>query len=220
MMHRFGRDNVAFAFAVADHICRRWHDSRQHDAAFRDRMLAFHGPGWQAPAASPTAAAAAIYPQAVALTRLLASPYWKAMSAPGNPDGRETFITEMRRTVAPGYPWPQPPGPANPLETWINKRYISGSSPGLFNYHNWQWQTSQAPDAKRRAGSRLLHIHSRQIPHNRRTGTVRDEKALVLGLCGLTGPQGTKGYFFRSRFASCGGGDGADPGRHHEQGHQ
>ena len=56
--------------------------------------------------AASSTVAAVTYPQAVALTlRLLASPYWQAQSAPGNPDQQESFIAEVRRTVAPGYLW-------------------------------------------------------------------------------------------------------------------
>jgi hypothetical protein len=137
LVRRFGRDPVADGFAVADHICRRWHEHRQHDAAFRDRMLTFHGPGWQASPASPTIAAA-IYPQAVALTRLLTSPYWQALSSPGHPDRQALFIAEVRRTVAPGYLWPQPRRPADPLDAWITEHYLPGGfSPFLFRYHSW-----------------------------------------------------------------------------------
>jgi hypothetical protein len=131
----FGREPVALAFAVADHISRLWHERGEHDATFRAYMLAFHGPDWQAAPASPTVAAA-IYPQAVALTRLLASPHWQAMSAPGPGDGRGLFIAELRRTVAPRYRWPPPHRPPDPLGTWINQRCIPGYGP-LFNYHSW-----------------------------------------------------------------------------------
>jgi TniQ len=136
LVRRFGRDQVATGFAVADHICRRWHEHRRHDAGFCDRMLAFHGPRWQAPPASPTVAAA-IYPQAVALTRLLVSPYWQALSS-GHRGRQELFIAEVRRTVAPGYLWPQPYRPADPLGSWITEHHLpSGYRPALFRYHSW-----------------------------------------------------------------------------------
>ena len=136
IVRRHGRDDTAFAFAVAEHICRWWHRLRQHDAGFYERMLAFHGPGWQPAPTSPTTAAA-VYPQAVALTRLLAAPHWQAMSASRQAGQREAFIAEVRRTVAPGYRWPQPRRPADPLETWIDERYISGYRPALFSFHTW-----------------------------------------------------------------------------------
>jgi TniQ len=137
LVRRFGRDSVAFEFAVADHICRHWHEQHRHDTAFRDRMLAFHGPAWQASPASPTVAAA-IYPQAVALTRLLVSPHWRAMSSPAHPDRQARFIAEIRRTVAPGYLWPQPYRPADPLDIWITEHHLpSGYRPALFRYHSW-----------------------------------------------------------------------------------
>jgi hypothetical protein len=137
LVRRLGRDTVAFEFAAADHICRHWHTHRQHDTDFQDRMLISHGPRWQVPSASPTVAAA-IYPQAVALTRLLASPYWRAMSSPARPDWQELFIAEIRRTAAPGYHWPQQPRPADPLHAWITERNLPGSyHPALFRYHTW-----------------------------------------------------------------------------------
>jgi len=137
LVRRFGRDAVAFEFAIADQICRRWHEHRQHDGGFRDRMLIFHGSGWQVSPASPTVAAA-IYPQSVALTRLLASPYWQALSAPSRPDRQELFIAEVRRTVAPGYQWPQPCRPADPLDSWITEHNLPGGHrPALFRYHSW-----------------------------------------------------------------------------------
>lgn len=90
-------------------------------------------------AASPgsAAVAAAVYPQAVALTRLLASSYWQAMSAAGSPGNRMMFSAEVRRTVALGYTWPPPDRPADPLKTWINERYLRRYSPWLFGYHAW-----------------------------------------------------------------------------------
>jgi hypothetical protein len=136
LVRRHGRDTVALDFAVADHICRRWHEHGQNDAAFRDRMLTFHGPGWQPSPASATTAAA-IYPQAVALTRLLASPRWMTLASSAHPDQQGLFADELRRTVAPGYPWPPATRPADPLGTWIYEHYMSGYSPYLFRYHSW-----------------------------------------------------------------------------------
>jgi hypothetical protein len=128
---------VALDFAVADHICRRWHEQGQNDAAFRDRMLAFHGPGWQPAPASAATTAAAIYPQAVALTRLLASPRWMGLASSADQDQHRLFVAELRRTVAPGYPWPPLTRPADPLGTWIYEHYMSSYSPYLFRYHDW-----------------------------------------------------------------------------------
>ena len=31
LVRRFGREEVMIGFAFADHICRRWHEYRQHD---------------------------------------------------------------------------------------------------------------------------------------------------------------------------------------------
>lgn len=83
-------------------------------------MRIFHGSGWEVPAAHPTIAAAA-YPQVVALARLLISPYWKSLASDFH-DVRHPlslFAREMRRTVAPGYDWPQPSFSKDPLHRWL-----------------------------------------------------------------------------------------------------
>jgi hypothetical protein len=45
-----------------------------------------------------------LLPPTVALTRLLAVPYWRSLAL-NNPDGDPIFVNEMRRTVAPSYYW-------------------------------------------------------------------------------------------------------------------
>jgi hypothetical protein len=137
LVRRHGRDDTAFSFAVAEGICRRWHELRRHDTEYRELMQVFHGSSWQESADGPTAAAAA-YPQAVALTRLLASPYWQAVSESRYPEERHPFFAEVRRTVAPGYVWPPRGRAADPLNSWINDRYMPGiGGYGLFAYHTW-----------------------------------------------------------------------------------
>lgn len=82
LVRRFGRDTVSYAYAAAYAICRQWHNQFAYDEGFYQRMRLFHGPGaWAMPATHPTIAAA-IYPQAVALARLLASPYWQSQMYP------------------------------------------------------------------------------------------------------------------------------------------
>ena len=132
LVRRHGREATAFAFAVAERICQRWHGLGRHDVELRELMLAFHGPRWQEFAGGPTAAAAA-YPQAVALARLLASPHWQATSA----RGRRAFCAEVRRTAAPGYIFPPPARPTDPLWTWIGERYLPNHARGHFGYHTW-----------------------------------------------------------------------------------
>ena len=82
LVRRYGRDMVAMEFATADHICREWHERGRHDVGFRERMDIFHGPGWKIRPTDATVAAA-IYPQAIALTRLLISPFWRSRQRPG-----------------------------------------------------------------------------------------------------------------------------------------
>lgn len=136
LVRRYGRDMVAMEFATADHICREWHERGRHDVGFRERMEIFHGPGWKVRPTDATVAAA-IYPQAIALTRLLICPFWRSLSAPSNKAGLERFAEEVRRTVAPGYVWPQPSRPADPLEGWVTERRLSRQRPALITYHTW-----------------------------------------------------------------------------------
>jgi hypothetical protein len=118
LVRHFGRDKVAYAYAAAYEMCRQWHNQFAYDGDFYQRMQVFHGPGpWAVSPDHPTISAA-IYPQAVALTRLLASPYWQAQAASGI-SGQQRFAEEARRTAAPGFPWPQPGMPRDPLCQWI-----------------------------------------------------------------------------------------------------
>lgn len=161
MVRRYGRDPVALEFATADHICREWHARGEHDVDFRERMNIFHGPGWEV---RPTHAtfAAAVYPQAVGLTRLLISPYWRSLSAPRNQVGLKRFAEEVRRTVAPGYVWPQPSRPADPLENLITERRLPRLRPALITYHSWpQVRIEQSPSKEPQSG--LSGITDRSI---------------------------------------------------------
>jgi hypothetical protein len=54
-----------------------------------------------------------------ALTRLLASPTWKALAL--DPEGNSVFVDEVRRTVEPSYRW-------NPCPYW---RYVEPLAPML-----------------------------------------------------------------------------------------
>jgi TniQ len=68
LIRRHGRDTVMRAFRDARHIC----------LGCGHRMEIFHGPDWRDRDDDENQTSdAAAYPQAVALTRLLASPYWR-----------------------------------------------------------------------------------------------------------------------------------------------
>jgi hypothetical protein len=118
LVRRHGRDEVTAAFTVAADICRYWRDGRQHDDDFNRRLEIFHGPDWRVPPYSATVAAAA-YPQVVALTRLLVSPYWKSLATNPSPDSQSVFGTEIRRTVARTFVWPQHRESKDPLYRWL-----------------------------------------------------------------------------------------------------
>lgn len=118
LVRRFGRDEVTMGFEIADEICRQWRDQREHDEEFARRLSIFHGPDWQLSPSDPTVAAAA-YPQVVALTRLITSPYWYELAIAASAHALSHFQQEMKRTVAPAYRWPQPTFSKDPLHRWI-----------------------------------------------------------------------------------------------------
>jgi TniQ len=126
LIRRFGREVVALGRAYANDICQEWHSQRQHDEGFRQRMEIFHGPEWRLAPTAPTIAAA-IYPQAVALTRLLTSPHWQAQARSHEPSGQGRFAREIGRTVAPGYVWPQAQRSTDPLYQWILETRLAHS---------------------------------------------------------------------------------------------
>jgi len=93
---------AAAAFEDAERICVAWHQQRSHEDLTQHLMSKFHVGIWEVPATAPTLEAAR-YPQAVALARLLASPYWREQAF--QPDGLPRFVNEVRRTVAPRFWW-------------------------------------------------------------------------------------------------------------------
>ena len=107
LLRRHGRDQTRNAVTLATNICKDWHNRGMHDEDFHRRMRVFHGPGWSVDRRDPTLDAA-IYPQTVALTRLLTSPHWRAFALE-RPARLDRFLVEVRRTVAPTYQWDATP---------------------------------------------------------------------------------------------------------------
>jgi TniQ len=132
LVRRLGRDAVAMGYAVADEICRKWISTKH--LGFERRAPIFDGDYWQLHRTAPTVDVA-IYPEVVALTRLLASPYWQARAQAGNPEGQQRFAAEVCRSVAPGYQWPQRPRSGDLLCHWIIDR--RPREPRLLHYRRW-----------------------------------------------------------------------------------
>lgn len=106
LIRRHGRDTVMRAFRDAHHICIGWRLDNIRDHGYAHRMEIFHGPGWRDRDDDETQTSdAATYPQTVALTRLLASPYWRERILGKSWPWPDEFEAEVRRTVAPGYTW-------------------------------------------------------------------------------------------------------------------
>lgn len=125
LIRRHGRDPVMRAFRDAQHICIGWRLNGLPDPGFSRRMEIFHGSSWDDPDEwAPCTWDAATYPQAVALARLLASPYWRERILGSHWAGHDEFTAELQRTVAPGYTWDYRPstrwrrGRDDPLLEW------------------------------------------------------------------------------------------------------
>ena len=106
LIRRHGRDTVMRAFRDARYICLSWRLDGIPDDGYARRMEIFHGPGRRDRDNDEIQTSdAAAYPQAVALTRLLASPCWRERILGKDRLWPEEFEAEVRRAVAPGYIW-------------------------------------------------------------------------------------------------------------------
>lgn len=107
LIRRHGRDTVMRAYRDARSICIGWRlEVYDRDPGFQRRMRIFHGTSWpEVEEDSYQTFNAANYPQVVALTRLLASPYWRERIIERAWPWHDEFVSEVRRTVAPDYVW-------------------------------------------------------------------------------------------------------------------
>lgn len=116
LIRRFGRRPVFLAFNQARDIITRWMERGRYRRYIDEHLMRFHGSRWSLPFDAPTLSAAK-YPHVVALTRLLTSPYWRALAQKDHALaslgyvvrhgdlGSSAFGNELRRTVAPTYEW-------------------------------------------------------------------------------------------------------------------
>ncbi|WP_329081381.1 TniQ family protein [Streptosporangium sp. NBC_01469] len=134
LIRRHGKKRVDYAYREAETICTQWHKRFSHDDGFSRRMTIFHGEKEVFRRHDPTIYAAT-YPQVIALTRILASPYWQAMTLENLPFPHR-FIAEVQRTVASDYIWPTESyyGHFEPLADWINEQLRKADGPNLFDY--------------------------------------------------------------------------------------
>jgi hypothetical protein len=107
-----GHEAARLAYLTATYVIGEWHDRGRYSytrtPGFERRILRFVGPK-RGTARESAVSQAARYPQIVALTRLLASPYWMGMAvrdhvAAGRPDtarrtAAEDQIVQHRRAV-------------------------------------------------------------------------------------------------------------------------
>ncbi|MFI6457043.1 TniQ family protein [Streptosporangium amethystogenes] len=137
LIRRHGQERVNYyAYYDAERIWQQWPNKIAWDEGFYRRMRIFHGDGWSVAKDDATIHAAA-YPQIIALTRLLASPYWRVAALENLPRPRR-FVAELRRTVAPAYFWfpERPYGHYEPLAAWINQELQQQNGPDLADYRD------------------------------------------------------------------------------------
>lgn len=122
IVRRHGRVNAARAYAEASSICHQWRQSTTSDDTFIHRMQIFHGEEWSVPWDDVTVHAA-VYPQVIALTRLLVSPYWQSIALQEFPIPH-LFIKEIQRTVNSLYNWDSSSHfrRHEPLIDWVNSQ--------------------------------------------------------------------------------------------------
>lgn len=130
-----GRETVHAAYRAAGKILERWRDGgSDYDDGFVERMRIFHAARHAVTAGDPTVQAAA-YPQRVALTRLLAHPYWRALAleehrAAGRPDRarmRAATATIPPHTRTETQLWDGP----DPANQRIREAFLLPGAPGI-----------------------------------------------------------------------------------------
>jgi len=121
LIHGLGRREVRSAFNHAAQICHAWITSAPRYSRYctdpYHHLQEFIRRGYPCTPADP-AVAAALYPQTVALTELLADPKWWGLATSGtvretgyavfvldSTPGFERFIQEIRERVAANYRW-------------------------------------------------------------------------------------------------------------------
>jgi hypothetical protein len=144
MARAYGHETLSRRYLQASRVIDVWREFDLYDFArtdgFRRRTSRFLGPHWRVRIDSPFTAAAK-YPQVIALTRLLASPYWADLAlrdhiAAGRPDterySRAAAVHEYRKAASgpPGYCLPDPLTPRD-LVPELATGFLLEDGPGL-----------------------------------------------------------------------------------------
>ena len=118
LARRHGQEQVILAYRTGLHVALRWAD-RNDWGSHRHRRLQLLGfvpaSDWRFPSWDPVLRAA-VYPEAVAVTSLVLSPYWAGVAA--DPRERRRFYAEAaRRLRLPAY---HPDSAYDPLAQWAS----------------------------------------------------------------------------------------------------
>jgi hypothetical protein len=130
LIHRWGRHTVHHAYERALQICQDWYQAFSPD--FEEHVAAYRRPPWTPANDETTAFTAAIYPTAVALTRLMSASHWRSLildcqlSSDDEPErglavesragplllggpSIDRYVAEVRRTTFSRFTWtPRP----------------------------------------------------------------------------------------------------------------
>jgi hypothetical protein len=118
LIRRHGQSRVILAYRTGLHVAVRWADRKEWGSHRRRRieLLGFvPAADWRFPSWDPVLRAA-VYPEAVAVTSLVVSPYWARVAA--DPRERQRFYAEAaRRLRLPDY---HPDSVYDPLAQWAS----------------------------------------------------------------------------------------------------
>lgn len=119
LITRFGRSGVRKAFHNAGIITWRWYDQFNHFTAATDTYdsLTADQPRH---AKSHALIAASLYPSTVALTALIASPYWARIAHSREP---KRFLERISMEITEGW---TPTGGSDPLRHWMTEDWLPG----------------------------------------------------------------------------------------------
>jgi hypothetical protein len=131
-------------------------------------MEVFHGSDWRLGPDHPTVLASE-YPQIVALTRLIATPYWRSLILHGQ--GRDRFFGEVIRTVAPTYIWDTHTWVHgwDPVVKWIFEELEIAHDPRMGRLRRrHQWESTSRRASRARRGPPITRSFHDQTPDSLR----------------------------------------------------
>ncbi len=116
LLRRHGRQRATTAHDEASQICWPWQDCREHQQHSQRRLRTLANTRPHDNAHHPSLVHAAIYPEVVALTSLLAADYWRLLAGSADADERHQFRREASRRIEQPY---RSRSLDDPIERWM-----------------------------------------------------------------------------------------------------